>query len=355
MSTDASWQAGTSYILHSEIYDGEGQDLRLLKPGWDTAAFAAGDWKTAKTIEPNPVRIEAQDYPPIRVERTVAAKSMAEPKPGVYVYDLGQNLAGVERVRVAGPAGARVKLRFAEIVNPDGTLYTDNLRTAKVTDTFLLNGKGVEDLTPHFTFHGFRYIEVTGLDHAPAKSDVTALVLHTDAPFTVKLETGSAMVNKLWSNILWGQRSNFVGVPTDCPQRDERLGWMADAEVFWRAASYNMDLATFSRKFAGDMRGTQATTPFFGIYAPGTSQPTSGWGAGWSDAGVIIPWTSWLQTGDTAIIDQNWSAMEKYLGAIEDANPGWLWEHENGTPLWRLALARRQDRLRADRLRLLGL
>jgi alpha-L-rhamnosidase len=140
------------------------------------------------------------------------------------------------------------------------------------------------------------------------------------------------MVDKLWSNILWGQRSNFVGIPTDCPQRDERLGWMADAQVFWRAASYNMDLSAFSRKFAQDMRGTQAGTPYYGIYAPGTVQPVSGSGAGWSDAGVVIPWTSWLQTGDTGVIEQNWAAMETYLNAIEAANPDGLWKHESGTP-----------------------
>jgi alpha-L-rhamnosidase len=131
---------------------------------------------------------------------------------------------------------------------------------------------------------------------------------------------------------LWGQRSNFVGVPTDCPQRDERLGWMADAQVFWRAASFNMDLAAFSRKFAGDMRGTQTETPYYGIYAPGTVQPASGSGAGWSDAGVIIPWTSWLQTGDTSVIEENWSAMEKYLNAIEASNPDGLWKRDSGTP-----------------------
>jgi alpha-L-rhamnosidase len=139
------------------------------------------------------------------------------------------------------------------------------------------------------------------------------------------------MVDKLWSNILWGQRSNFVSVPTDCPQRDERLGWMADAQVFWRAAAYNMDLAAFSRKYAGDMRGTQIGTPYFGIFAPGTTRQTSGSGAGWSDAGVVIPWTSWLQTGDTSVIEQNWAAMEKYLNAIDAANPEGLWEHEGGT------------------------
>jgi alpha-L-rhamnosidase len=288
--------------------------------------------KSVIVIDPMPVVIEAQDFPPIRVERTLTAKSMTEPRPGVYIYDFGQNFSGVEQLRVHGPEGTDVQLRFAEIVNTDGTIYTDNLRTAKATDHFVLGGNGTEEFTPQFTFHGFRYVEVTGLPTAPAKDAVTALVFHTDAPFTAKLETGSAMINQLWSNILWGQRSNFVGIPTDCPQRDERLGWMGDAEVFWRAASYNMDLAAFSRKFAGDMRGTQVGTPYFGIYSPGTVTPNAGFAAGWSDAGVIIPWTSWLQTGDTSIIEENWAAMEKYLNAIESNNPDGLWKHEAGTP-----------------------
>ena len=330
--SDANWQAGTTNILHSEIYDGESQDARLKLPGWNTANYSAKDWKNAIAIEPKPLEIGAQDYPPIRVERTMLPKTLNQPKPGAYVYDFGQNLVGVERLRVQGPAGTDVRLRFAEILNEDGTVYTDNLRTAKATDHFILDGKGVEEFTPQFTFHGFRYVEVTGLPTAPGKDAVTALVFHTDAAFTAKLETGSEMINKLWSNILWGQRSNFVGVPTDCPQRDERLGWMADAQVFWRAASYNMDLAAFSRKFATDMRGTQSDTPYYGVYAPGTAQPSSGSGAGWSDAGVVIPWTSWLQTGDTSIIEQNWAAMEKYLNAIAAANPDGLWKNESGTP-----------------------
>ena len=332
IATEPTWEANTSYILHSEIYDGESQDTRLIQPGWDTAAFVASGWKSAVAIDPKPVTIEAQEFPSIRVERAVVAKLVTVPKPGVFVYDLGQNLAGVERLRVQGPAGTRLRVRVAEIVNPDGTIYTDNLRTAKATDFFILGGKGVQVLTPQFTFHGFRYIQITGLATAPPKEDVAALVLHTAAPFTVQLETGSALVNKLWSNVLWGQRSNFVGVPTDCPQRDERLGWMADAQVFWRAAGYNMDLAAFSRKFASDIRGTQVGTPFYGIYAPGTSQPNSGSGAGWSDAGIVIPWTSWLQTGDTRIIDQNWDAMQRYLNAIKAVNPDWLWMHDSGTP-----------------------
>jgi alpha-L-rhamnosidase len=331
VATDASWQAGTSNILHSEIYDGESQDARLAQAGWSAAEFAARGWKNAIAIEPKPVTIEAQDYPSIRVERTLQAKSVSEPKPGVYVYDFGQNFAGVERVRVSGPAGTDVRLRFAEVLNADGTLYTENLRTAKATDHFILSGKGVETFTPEFTFHGYRYAELSGLRAAPGKDAVTGVVFHTEAPFTARLATGSELINHLWSNILWGQRSNFVGVPTDCPQRDERLGWMADAQVFWRAASYNMGIAAFSRKYAGDMRGTQAGTPYYGVFAPGTDEQSSGSGAGWSDAGVVIPWTSWLQTGDTSVIDQNWAAMEKYLNAIETANPDGLWQREAGT------------------------
>jgi len=332
VATDTTWQADNSNILHSEIYDGEMQDARLAQPGWNAAAFDSSTWKSAIAIEPKPVTIEAQDFQSIRIERTIEPKTVTEPQPGVYVYDFGQNFSGVEQLHINGPAGTDVRVRFAEIVNPDGTLYTDNLRTAKATDHFILSGNGVEELTPQFTFHGFRYAEITGLPTAPGKDAVTGLVYHTGAPFTGTLETGSAMINQLWSNILWGQRSNFVGIPTDCPQRDERLGWMADAQVFWRTATYNMDLAAFSRKFGGDMRGTQSGTPYFGIYSPGTATESSSSGAGWSDAGVVIPWTSWLQTGDTSVIDQNWSAIEKYLAAIDAANPDGLWINESGIP-----------------------
>ncbi len=330
--TGASWQAERSFILSSEIYDGETQDARRMQEGWENAGFAGRGWQAAELIDPAPVRIEAQSFPPIRVERTLHAVKVTEPKPGVWVYDFGQNMAGAETVRVSGPAGTDVRLRFAEVLNPDGTIYTDNLRTAKATDHFILNGHGEEEFTPRFTYHGFRYAELTGLNTAPGRDAVVAVDFHTDAPFTDKLSTGSALINKLWSNILWGQRSNFMSVPTDCPQRDERLGWSADAQVFWRTASYDADLAAFSRKYTGDLRGTQMESPYFGIYAPGTSAPHSGSGAGWSDAGVVIPWTSWLQSGDTSVINQNWAAMTEYLDAIEAANPDGLWKNQAGTP-----------------------
>jgi len=332
IDSDAQWKASSSPIEKAEIYDGETYDARREQPGWATPEFSDAGWRPVEIVRPLEPAIVAQEYQPIRIETTLHAKSLSEPEFGVFVFDFGQNMAGFAHIRVQGKPGTKLRVRFAEVLNPDGTIYTENLRTALATDYFTLAGKGVEDYQPSFTFHGFRYVELTGLAGKPDISAVTAKVIHTDAPFHAHLQTASAILNQLWSNILWGQRSNFVGVPTDCPQRDERLGWSGDAEVFWRTASYNMGLAPFSRKFAADLRGTQVGTPMYGIYAPGTSVPNAGFGAGWSDAGVIIPWTSWVQSGDTRIVDQNWDAMTTYLGAIERSNPGFLWDHDAGTP-----------------------
>ena len=333
ITTDDSWKADISATSLAEIYNGETYDARAVKPGWDTAVFDDAQWTNATVVNPKPLRIVPQYFQPIREERVMKAKSISSPGPGVYIYDFGQNMAAVPRVSIAGKPGEQIRLRFAEVLNSDGTMYVENLRSAKATDYFTLAGTGSpEDFQPQFTFHGFRYLEVTGVSHKPTLETVEAVVLHTDAPFTTRLVTGSDMVNKLYSNILWGQRSNFVGLPTDCPQRDERLGWSADAQVFWRTAAYNMDLTAFSKKFAGDLRGTQLTSPMYGFFAPGTTTPNPGFGPGWSDAGVIIPWTGWLQSGDTRIIEENWSGMEAYLKHIQDHNPNGLWQNEVGTP-----------------------
>jgi alpha-L-rhamnosidase len=330
--TDEKWKADISSILFAEIYDGETHDARKVQANWNVAGFDDSKWKPVEMVQPKETKIVWQYFQPIRAEKTIAPKKVTNPSPGVYIFDFEQNLSGVVHIRAQGAAGTDVKLRFAEILNPDGTLYVDNLRTAKATDHFILAGKGTEEFEPTFTFHGFRYAEVSGLKAEPRLEDVRAVPFHTDAPFTATLKTSSAMLNKLWSNILWGQRSNFVGVPTDCPQRDERLGWSADAQVFWRTATYNMDLITFSRKFGEDLRGTQVGTDMYGIFAPGTNTPNPGYGTGWSDAGVVIPWTSWIQTGDKQVVEENWAGMEKYLAAIQAANPDYLWKKNYGIP-----------------------
>lgn len=330
--TDASWKAEPSPILEAELYDGETRDARREMPGWDTPSFSDAAWHPASLVLPREPKIIAQYFQPIRAERVLAAKAITHPAPGVYVFDFGQNMGALPRLRVRGRRGDDIKLRFAEVLHADGTLYTDNLRTAKATDHFILAGSktGVEQYQPLFTFHGFRYAEISGLHQAPNVDTLQAVVLHTDAPFTARLTTGDAMLNRLWSSIVWGQRSNFVGVPTDCPQRDERLGWSADAQVFWRTATYNMDLAAFSRKYAADLQGTQVGSAMYGIFAPGVDAPNPGYGAGWSDAGVIVPWTGWVQSGNTRIVEENWEGMQKYLAAIEAANPDHLWRRDFG-------------------------
>jgi alpha-L-rhamnosidase len=330
--SDESWKAEVSPILFAEIYDGETYDARRVQAGWDALAFDDSKWEAAQEIHPLEPEIVSQYFQPIRQQKGLTAKAITNPKPGIFIFDFAQNLSGVAKLRVQGPAGTDIQLRFAEVLNPDGTAYVENLRTAKATDHFIMAGEGMEEYQPAFTFHGFRYVEVSGFPGKPTAEAVKAIAFHTDAPFTLQLHTGSSMLNQLWSNILWGQRSNFVGVPTDCPQRDERLGWTADAQVFWRAASYNMDLTSFSRKFGVDLLGTQVGSDMYGIFAPGTIQPNPGFGAGWSDAGVVIPWTSWNQTGDKSIIEQNWRGMEKYLAAIESANPDFLWKKNYGIP-----------------------
>ena len=335
IATDSTWKADISPILFAEIYDGETHDARREQAGWDMPAFNDKTWHAASVVPAKEPRIESQFFPPIRQEQVMTAKSITEPKPGIYIVDFGQNMSALPRLHVHGVAGQDVKLRFAEVLNPDGTLYVDNLRTAKATDHFILagskrNGGGFEDFQPLFTFHGFRYAEITGIHTRPTLATLKAVVLHTDAPFTAKLSTGEPMVNQLWSNVLWGQRSNFVGVPTDCPQRDERLGWSADAQVFWRTATFNMDLSTFSRKYAADLHGTQVNTAMYGIFAPGIDTANPGYGAAWSDAGVIIPWTGWIQSGNPGIIDENWDGMQHYLAEIESKNPDHLWRNGFG-------------------------
>ena len=327
--SDESWKATQSPILGSEIYNGENYDARLEQKGWDQAGFPDARWSAVVAAAEPPGPLVAQDFQPIRVNETLKPKSVTNPTPGVYVFDLGQNMVGWARLHVTGKAGTKVKIRFGEVLKSNGELYTENLRTAEATDTYILSGKGTEFFEPHFTFHGFRYVELTGYPGTPSRDAVEGIVFYTAAPFTIQFSTGSPMVNQLWSNILWGQRGNFLSVPTDCPQRDERLGWMGDAEVFWRTASFNANLAAFSLKFTTDIRDAQSSTGAFTDVSPRVG-PTGDSVAGWADAGVIIPWSAYLQFGDTRILDENWAAMEKWMDHIAGSNPNYLWLKERG-------------------------
>jgi alpha-L-rhamnosidase len=275
---------------------------------------------------------------PLRVTDTLHPLSVKQLKAGVYIFDMGQNMVGWVTLKVKGAAGTKVRLRFAEILNPDGSIYTENLRNADATDVYILRGGGEETFAPHFTFHGFRYVEVTGYPGTPTLNALQGDVVSSVSGEPVaKLATSSELVDHMWSIGIWGQRGNFLSIPTDCPQRDERLGWMGDAGVFWRTGSYNFDIAAFSQKFMQDIVDAQTSQGAFTNVSPNTlpfggggTEGTSAWSEGmvgapgWGDAGVIVPWTTWMQYGNRAIIEQNWDAMQRWMDFIQTRNPGFL-------------------------------
>jgi len=332
VSTDESWKAAQSPILRSEIYAGEVYDARLEQPGWNKSGFDATRWMPAMAAEPPSAALTSQMSNPVELTKTIKPESIIPLSNGVYVFDMGQNMVGWVRLRVNGPAGTRVRMRFAEILNPDRSIYRDNLRNADATDIYTLRGGGEETFTPHFTFHGFRYVEVTGYPGVPTLDDMAGQVI-TSVPGdpTGELTTSSSLVNKMWSIGIWGQRGNFLSVPTDCPQRDERLGWMADAAVFWRTGSYNFDIAAFSEKWMRDVVDAQTPSGAFTNVAPDVLPDAIDEGApGWGDAGVIVPWTTWVQYGDTAIIKRSWDAMQRWMAFTQNANPDFVRKKQVG-------------------------
>ncbi|MDE2436314.1 MAG: family 78 glycoside hydrolase catalytic domain, partial [Sphingomonadales bacterium] len=304
---------------------------RLDQPGWATADFAAADWRAAKTIGPPPgLAIDPQRCPPIRVRQVMRPQALRKVGAGHYLVDFGQNFAGWPRLSVSAPAGSQIVMRFAEMATADGRADQSNLRTARARDVYICAGTGREVWEPRFTYHGFRYVEVSGVPDDPAAWSLEGLVGHQDLAETGEFRCGDAVVEKFWRNSLWSQRSNFFGLPTDCPQRDERLGWMGDAEVFWPAAAYAMDVQAFTARVMEDMRAGQKASGGFPDcippYVPGMNLSSPGW----ADAGVVLPYTTWRQSGDSGVIAANWNAMERYLAGIEKANPTHLWEKARG-------------------------
>ncbi len=337
IATGDTWRTAASPILHSEIYAGEVYDGRLEKPGWNRPGFNDAAWIPAVISDAPPSAVSAEVTASVRVIETLKPKSIKPAANGAYVVDMGQNMVGWLKLSAAGPAGTKIRLRFAEILNPDGTLYVANLRNANQTDAWYLRGSGTETFEPQFTFHGFRYVEITGYPGTLLPESITGQVTTSAHRITGRLSTSSELVNQMWKTGIWGQRGNFVSIPTDCPQRDERLGWTGDAQVFWRTGSYNADIAAFGRKWMHDVVDGQTEQGSFGNTAPdmprsdGMPGDFANYGApGWADAGVVVPWTAWQQFGDEGILRENWDAMEKYMKFIEDANPNFLRRNKTG-------------------------
>jgi alpha-L-rhamnosidase len=325
-ATDESWLGSASPIRRSEIYVGEFYDARLEQEDWAKASFDDSNWTAAFAAAAPAIAVVGQVSSPVHVAQTITPVAVQPLANGSYLFDMGQNMVGWVKLKASGLAGTQIRLRFAEILSPDGSIYRDNLRNADATDVFILAGRGEEAYTPLFTFHGFRYVEVTGYPGVPTTASVTGEVINSlDGGPTGTLVTSSDLVNRMWKIGLWGQRGNFLSIPTDCPQRDERLGWMGDAGVFWRTGTFNFDIQAFSHKFLNDITDAQTKEGAFTNVSPDLLRPDGSEGApGWGDAGVILPWTVWLQYGDKQAITDNWKAMERWMDFIAKANPNFL-------------------------------
>lgn len=325
IATDGAWRASAGPIRYSDFLMGEYHDARLDTPGWDAPGFDDRAWGGVQVHNRNAVPLVGDSSEPVRTLDEIAPIARTQPEPGTWIFDLGQNIAGWARLRATGPAGTTIRLRFAEILNPDGTLYITNLRSARATDTFILAGTGEEVFEPHFSWHGFRYVEVTGYPGEPGVEAVTAVFVGSDTRQVGSFTCSDELVNQLQRNIVWGQRDNFLSIPTDCPQRDERLGWLGDAQVFVGTAVGNMDVAAFFTKWMQDVVDAQSEAGVFPDVAPRLVDLAEGAPA-WADCGVIVPWTIWQTYGDTAIIQRHWPAMERYLDWLVTTNPNLLWQ-----------------------------
>jgi alpha-L-rhamnosidase len=315
--TDPTWRTAIGPILENDFQMGESYDARLELGRWSRAGYDDAAWRAAECrIDPK-IEFTLSEIPPVR--------RLGELRPGAprlvqdgnrRIYDLKQNFTGRVRLKVTAARGTTLTLRHAEMLDREGNLYTANLRTARATDHYTCRGGGVETWEPRFTFHGFRYVEVMGDKNA--KVAITGVVLHSDTRPTGFFACSHPLLNQLQHNITWGQKSNFLEVPTDCPQRDERLGWTGDAQVFCRTAAFNMDVRNFFHKWMRDLRDAQRPDGGFPPFAPVAKLWDSDGGPAWSDAAIICPWTIYLCYGDRKILADHYDAMARYFRFLEE-------------------------------------
>ncbi|MCF0220406.1 MAG: family 78 glycoside hydrolase catalytic domain [Muribaculaceae bacterium] len=333
--TDGSWKASADGpVTSNSMQTGQDYDARREIPDWSCGSFDDSGWSAAKTV-PAPadsIRIQAYVGETIRNNVALEAVAMTEPEPGVYIYDMGQNMVGVPRLEnLCGRAGQTVTLRYAEMLFPEtipsdpvepytvelyqrmkGRMYTENYRDAMSTDHYTLRGDAAgETFEPHFTQHGYRYVEITGLNRPLALADVKGIVLESIGEQLSEFECSDPDLNRLFSNIVWGQRGNFLSVPTDCPQRNERMGWMGDAQIFARSATYNMMTDGFFNRWMYALRDTQGANGSYGNTAPAFEK--GGDALGWMEAGIIVPWQVYMQYGDKRILEDHYASMSAYM------------------------------------------
>lgn len=335
VATDDAWRTTRGGPIRSaDILNGETWDAQREMPGWDSPGFDDAAWNRAVIAVPPGGRpqLVAQPNDPIRVTQELQPIALTEPRPGVFVFDLGQNMVGWCRLTARGPAGATVAVRHAEMLDASGMIYTDNLRGAAQTDRYTLRGSGAETLEPRFTYHGFRYVEVTGPIARPGLRDLVGRAVHSAVTPAGAFESSDPLLTQLWKNIIWTQRDNMHGVPTDCPQRDERLGWMGDILVFAQTAIYNFDMAGFLTKWIADVRDAQADDGRFPDFAPHPFDKNARFSGapGWGDAGVVVPWRMYENYGDTRILADQYQSATRWIQFVKGRNPDLLWKKSRG-------------------------
>jgi alpha-L-rhamnosidase len=325
VATDPTWLAGEGPIRSSDLLMGEDYDARLEIPGWSAPGFTPKSaWVPAVPFDEPAVQVVAHRAPPIR--KTHEVKPVAPPVASAnkrrHIFDFGQNMVGHVRLRVRNAApGQVIDLRHVEMLDKDGKPYVLSLRTARAIDHYTTRGSGggEETFEPRFTFHGFRYVEVRDYPGGnPTVDDVTGVVVHSDMEATGSFECSDPMLNQLQSNIVWSQRGNFLDIPTDCPQRDERLGWTGDAQVFIRTAAFNMDVANFFAKWLTDMADSQGDDGRIPSVVPSVTSIYGEGGPAWADAAVICPWWVYRCYGDDRILADCWPMMTRFLTFLEE-------------------------------------
>lgn len=319
--TDETWQASSGEVRYADLIMGQTIDNRRSQPGWDLPGFDAERWEPARVADERP-HLVPDAGPPARVALELHPVGTAEPAPGTLVLDMGQNMAGWVRLRARGPRGRKIVVRHGEALEAEGSLYTTNLRSAQATDELILAGEGEDEVfAPRFTYHGFRYVELTGYPGRPGPGDVVGHVVHADMEVTGGFECSHEGLNQLQHNIVWGQRGNFLSVPTDCPQRDERMGWTGDAQVFCATAIFNMDARRFLARWLLDVVGAQHESGAIPDVVPVVARTGAG-AAGWGDAVAVVPWTLYQLCGDLRIVETCFPAIERWLDYLVGSSDG---------------------------------
>ncbi len=333
--SNENWKSSTGSIRFAEIYHGETIDARGEKNGWSSSNYNDSSWSGVNVRNYSNDNLLATYNEPVKKHETFKPLKIFKTPAGEQVIDFGQNLVGWVMVKAKGSAGTKIIIQHAEVLDRKGNFYIENLRAAKATATYILKGSsntppsggdgGYESFEPHFTFYGFRYIKVTGYPGELKPEDFTAVALYSDMKPTGTFTSSNALINQLQHNIQWGQKGNFLDVPTDCPQRDERLGWTGDAQAFSRTAAFNFGVNNFFAKWLRDLETDQYASGAVPHVIPNVLGSNEGGSAGWSDAATIIPWNMWLAYGDKKILENQFNSMKAWVGFMEKNSKDNLW------------------------------